>query len=116
MTTTTKNLVNVSFCNIDKLFYIYRNEEQIHAQLEQPTETDLVEALQSDDWKHVFEKMRDGYRVRVSMRIYFDMLGCVPPIRYKNGSFYVGEAYAGRFHHFFEREKDGKCYGQLKQL
>ncbi len=116
MTTTTKDLVIVSFCNIDKLIYIYQNDKLIHAQLEQPTETDLVEALQSDDWEHVFKKMRDGERVRVSRRIYDDMLGCVPPIQYKNGSFYVGEAYDGRFHHFFEIEKDGKCYGQLKQL
>jgi hypothetical protein len=116
MTTETQQGAVVKYCNINKLFYIYRNGEEIHAQQTKPNETDVIEALKSDNWKQVFEQMANGERVRVSMRIYFDMLGAVPPIRYRNGSFYVGEPYSDRLHHFFEREQDGKYYGQLKQI
>jgi hypothetical protein len=118
MTTTTKQEEKaiVKYCSIDKLFYIYRNEEPIHAQTKKPTEPEIIEALNSDNWQQVFKQMANGERVRVSIRIYFDMLGVVPPIKYHNGSFYVGEPYSGRLHHFFEREHDGKYYGQLKEL
>lgn len=59
--------------------------------------------------------MRDGKKVRVSDRIYFEMLGAVPPIKYTGGSFFCGEPYSGNMHYYFSTE-DGKRFGQLKAL
>jgi hypothetical protein len=105
----------IKWCNVDKLFYIYHNDEEIHYQQTKPNETEVIEALQSDNWKQRFQDMEDGKRVRVSERIYWDMLGAVPPIRQTGTSFYCGEPYSGSYHHYFEK-KDGYCYGQLKSL
>lgn len=113
---TTESAATINFCNVDRLFYIYRNGEEIHAQQTKPNETELIEALKSDNWKQVFEEMKEGKRVRVSMRIYYDILGSVPPIRQTSKSFFCGEAYSGNLHHYFEREEDGKYYGQLKAV
>ena len=113
----TENKVTITYCNVDKLFYISRNGEEIHSQQTRPNETELIEALASDNWKARFDAMRNGYTVRVSDRIYWDMLGSVPPIKQTLNSFYCGEPYSGNKHYFFYRdENDGKRYGKLKQL
>jgi len=109
-----KNVV-VNWCNIDRLFYLQNNGEEIHHQQNKPTETDIIEALVSDNWASRFEDMQSGKRVRVSDRIFYQMLGSVPPIKQQLGSFYCGEAYSGNLYYFFNTE-DGKRYGQLKQL
>ncbi len=108
--------VVVTWCNIDKLFYLSSNDNEIHHQKEKPTEIDIIEALASDNWKSRFEDMRSGKRVRISDRIFYDMLGSVPPIKHKLGSFYCGEPYSGNLHYYFSTEEDGKRYGQLKAL
>lgn len=105
----------VRYCNVDRLFYIYRNDEVIHYQKDKPNDTDIIEALMSDNWKKVFESMEKGETVRVSERIYYDILGCVPPIKQTAKSFFCGEAYSGNLHHFFFKE-NGKTYGQLKSI
>jgi hypothetical protein len=107
--------VTVKWCNVDRLFYLNLNGEVIHHQKTKPTETDIIEALMSDSWNARFDDMRSGNKVRVSDRIYYSMLGSVPPIQFKLGSFYCGEAYSGNMYYFFSIE-DGKHYGQLKQL
>ena len=105
----------VTWCNVDRLFYIYHNEEVIHQQKTKPNDTEIIEALMSDNWKYRFEDMANGKRVRVSERIYWDMLGSVPPIKQTANSFFCGEPYSGNYHHFFEKE-DGYCFGQLKKV
>lgn len=105
----------VKWCNVDKLFYIYRNDEVIHQQQIHPTATEIGEAFISDEWKARFEDMREGKRVRVSERIYYDMLGSVPPKKQTETSFYCGECYSGNLYFYFEKV-DGKCYGQLKPI
>ena len=107
--------VVVNWCNVDKLFYLSNNAQDIHHQKEKPNETDIVEALVSDNWESRFEDMRNGKKVRVSDRIFYEMLGSVPPINQKLGSFYCGEPYSRNLHYFFSTE-DGKRYGQLKTL
>ena len=114
--TTTEDTVKTTYCNTDKLFYISRNGEEIHSQKEKPTQTDIIEALQSDNWKARFDDMREGKKVRVSERIYWEMLGAVPPIKQTANSFYCGEAYSGNIHYYFEKEQDGFIYGQLKPI
>lgn len=115
--TTTEDTVKTSYCNTDKLFYISRNGEEIHSQKEKPTQTDIIEALQSDNWKARFDDMREGKTTRISDRIYWDMLCSVPPIKQTANSFYCGEAYSGNKYYFFYRdENDGKRYGKLKEL
>lgn len=113
---TTERKIEISYCNVDKLFYIRRNNEDIHHQKTRPTQTDIIEALMSDNWKARFDDMRGGKKVRVSARIYWDMLGAVPPIKQTANSFYCGEAYSGNLHYYFEREDDGFIYGQLKPI
>lgn len=112
---TTEQKIELSYCNIDKLFYVRRNDEIIHYQKDKPNQTEIVKALGSDDWKSVFDQMRGGKKVRVSYRIYYEMLGCVPPRKTWNNGFAVGEAYDGNIYHHFWKE-DGFYYGQLKQL
>ena len=112
--------LSVSYCNIDKLYYIRRNEQDVHHQQTKPTETELLEAYHSDQWKDVFNAMAAGERVRVSERIYHDLMECVPPIYgKKSGSFYCGEAYShnsnGATYHYFETV-EGKRYGQIKNI
>lgn len=107
--------VVVNWCNVDALFYLHHNGTEIHHQKEKPTETDIIEALASDNWQSRFEDMRSGKKVRVSDRIFYDMLGSVPPINQKSGSFYCGEPYSGNLHYYFSTE-NGKRYGQLKAL
>lgn len=107
--------VVVTWCNVDRLFYLSNNNADIHHQKEKPNETDIVEALVSDNWESRFEDMRNGKKVRVSDRIFYEMLGSVPPINQKLGSFYCGEPYSRNLHYFFSTE-DGKRYGQLKSL
>lgn len=115
--TTTEDKVTVSYCNVDKLFYISRNGEEIHSQKTKPNETELIEALASDNWKARFDAMREGKTVRVSDRIYWDMLCSVPPIKQTHNSFYCGEPYSGGLHYFFYKdENDGKRYGKLKSI
>ena len=117
MKTIAKNKVTISYSNVDRLFYISRNGEDIHAQKTKPTDTDIIEALTSDDWQARFDDMRNGKTVRVSARIYWDMLESVPPIKQTANSFYCGEPYSGNLHYFFYLdENDGKRYGKLKQL
>jgi len=114
---TTEERVTTSYCNVDKLFYINRNGEEIHSQKTKPNDTDIIEALASDNWSARFSDMREGKTVRVSDRIYYDMLGSVPPIRQTATSFYCGEPYSGNKHYFFYRdENDGKRYGKLKEI
>jgi hypothetical protein len=105
----------IKWCNVDRLFYIHHNGNEIHYQKTKPNETEVIEALMSDNWKARFEDMREGKRVRVSERIYWDMLGSVPPIKQTANSFFCGEPYSGNYHHFFEK-KNGYCYGELKPL
>ena len=105
----------IKYCNIDRLFYIEHNGEEIHAQPTKPNETELIEALSSDNWGARFDDMRGGKKVRVSDRIYFDMLGAVPPKKQTANSFFCGEAYSGNLHYYFSLE-DGKRYGQLKPI
>ncbi len=105
----------ITWCNVDRLFYISRNGDDIHHQQEKPTETDIIEALMSDNWEARFNDIKSGKKVRVSDRIYYSMLGSVPPIQQKLGSFYCGEPYSDNLYYFFSTE-DGKRYGQLKEL
>lgn len=114
--TQTEEKIEIAYSDVDRLFYIRRNSEDIHAQKTRPTQTDLIEALRSDMWMARFDDMREGKRVRVSRRIYWDMLGSVPPIKQTANSFYCGEPYSGSAHYYFERESDGKIYGCLKNL
>ena len=107
----------ITYCNVDKLFYIRHNNEDIHYQQTKPNDTDIIEALISDNWKARFDDMGAGKRVRVSTRIYWDMLGSVPPIKQTANSFYCGEPYSGNLYYFFYiDENNGKRYGQLKEL
>lgn len=115
--TTTEDKVTTNYCNVDKLFYINRNGEEIHSQETNPNETEIIEALQSDNWSARFDDIRAGKTVRVSDRIFYDMLSSVPPVRQTATSFYCGEAYSGNKYYFFYRnENDGKRYGKLKEI
>jgi hypothetical protein len=114
---TTVDKITVSYCDVDRLFYIRRNGEGIHSQKTQPTQTDIIEALISDRWTERFNDMREGKKVRVSKRIYWEMLGSVPPIKQTATSFYCGEPYSGNLYYFFHiDENDGKRYGELKPI
>ena len=113
---TKQEEITISYCDVDKLFYIRRNNEDLHCQKSAPNQTELIEALMSDNWKGRFDDMRCGKKVRVSERIFWDMLGSVPPKKQTANSFYCGEPYSGNKHYYFEREDDGKIYGQLKEL
>lgn len=106
----------ITWCNVDRLFYINRNGEAIHHQQTKPNDTDIIEALMSDNWIDRFEDMRNGQRVRVSERIYWDMLGSVPPIKQTSNSFFCGDPYSGDLHYYFIKEEDGLIYGQLKSI
>lgn len=106
----------VKFCNVDNLFNIELNGEEIHHQQTRPNETDIIEAVKSDRWQQRFDEMREGEKVRVSERIYWSMLGSVPPIKQTATSFYCGEPYSGNKYYYFERDEDGKIYGQLKAI
>ena len=113
----TEEKIETTYCDIDKMFYIRRNGEDLHAQKSRPTQTDIIEALKSDIWKARFDDMREGKTVRVSSRIFYDMLGSVPPKRQTENSFYCGEAYSGNKYYFFYVDKnDGKRYGKLKEI
>lgn len=115
--TTVEEKIEITYSNVDRLFYIRRNGEDLHAQKQRPTQTDIIEALQSDNWQARFDDMRGGKTTRISDRIYWDMLCSVPPIKQTANSFYCGEAYSGNKHYFFYRdENDGKRYGKLKEL
>jgi len=107
--------VTISWSAPDRLFYINRNKETIHSQKTLPNQMELIEALQSDNWTARFGDMREGKRVRVSDRIYWHMLECVPPIKQTVNSFYNGEAYSGDHYYYFET-KNGKRYGELRPL
>jgi hypothetical protein len=114
---TLNDSVTISYCNVDDLFYIRINEEDIHSQQTKPNDTDIIEALMSDNWAARFDEMREGKRVRVSNRIYYDMLCSVPPLKHTANSFFCGEAYIGSLHYYFEvDENNGKRYGQLKNI
>ncbi len=108
--------IETIYCEVDKLFYIKRNGEEIHAQKSRPNETELIEALKSDNWQARFDDMRSGKRVRVSRRIYWDMLGSVPPLKQTSNSFFCGEPYSGDKHYYFIREEGGKIFGELKKV
>lgn len=113
--TTTEEKVAIIYCNVDKLYYIQRNGEDIHHQQTRPSQTDIIEAIKSDNWKARFDEMRDGKKVRVSERIYYHMLGSVPPLKYTPSGFICGEAYSGDVYYHFWKE-DSIIYGQLKQV
>ncbi len=113
---TINEKVSVKYSEIDRLFYIEFQETTIHAQQSQPNETEIIEALISDNWEKRFEAMRKGERVRISNRIYYEMRDSVPPLRFKTNSFYCGEPYSGNYHYYFEIEDDGKRYGLLRKL
>lgn len=103
------------WCNVDQLFYIQLNDEDIRSQKSKPTNEDLKAAFESDQWQTVFDAMRKMRRVRVSDRIYYEMMGAVPPKKQTATSFYCGECYSGNLYYYFEIV-DGKRYGQLKAI
>jgi hypothetical protein len=105
----------VRYCNIDKLYYIYKGENYIHHQQTKPKYIEWMAAIQSDQWNEVFKQIKEGKKVRVSDRIYYNMLGAVPPIRQTLGSFYCGECYSDNLYYYFETI-EGKRYGSLKPL
>jgi len=111
----TENKVIITFCEVDKMFCISRNNNELHHQKGKPTQTDIIEALMSDNWSSRFEDMRRGKKVRVSDRIYYDMLGSVPPLKAIPDGFVSGEAYSGNTYYHFWRE-DNFIYGQLKEV
>ena len=106
----------IKYCNVDRLFYIHYKGEAIHSQKTKPTDFELLEALMSDAWQPRFNDMRERKTVRVSDRIYYDMLGSVPPIKHTSSSFYSGECYSGNLYYFFWIDSDGKRYGKLKTI
>ena len=110
-----KNQLILKWCNIDKLYYIELNGEEIHHQQTKPTDAELLEAYLSDQGKAVFETIETGKRVRVSERIYYAILGAVPPKKQTATSFYCGEPYSGNLYYYFEKV-NGKCYGQIKKI
>ena len=110
-----KNQLVLNWCNIDRLFYVELNGQEIHHQQTKPTDAELLEAYLSDQWQAVFDTMRTGERVRVSERVYYEMLGAVPPKKQTATSFYCGEPYSGSLYYYFEKV-EGKCYGQLKKI
>lgn len=115
----------LTFCNIDRLFCLSRKEEffqdgeTIQSFKELPTTEEIEEAVNSDKWEEVFAQMKEGKRVRVSSRIFHDMLGSVPPLHHYWGeekqSFFCGECYSGNKYYYFERI-NGIYYGELKEL
>jgi hypothetical protein len=111
----TPKKVSIKYCSIDNLYYIERNNEVIHYQQTRPTQEDINEAIESDNWSARFKDMAEGKTIRISERIYYDMLNSVPPIKQTSTSFYCGEAYSGNTHHFFFKQK-GKCYGHIKAI
>lgn len=115
METSQSNELVISYSQTDQVFYVFRNGEEIHYQKTKPTNYELTTALLSDEWDHVFKMIKSGYKVRVSERIYWEMMGSVPPIKQTATSFYCGEAYSGTKYYYFEKV-DGFCYGQLKEL
>jgi len=112
---TTEQRIVINYCGVNRLFAIERNGEDIHEQPTRPNETDIIESLKSDNWTERFKDMREGKKVRVSSRIYFDMLGAVPPIKQTATSFFCGEPYSGNLHYYFSTE-NGKRYAQLKAV
>lgn len=108
--------ISVSYCSIDRLYYIRLDGKEIHHQARLPTPADIAEAVVSDDWIARFRDMRQGMRVRVSEHIYYEMMGSVPPINQTATSFYCGEPYSGNKYYYFERAADGFTYGQLKEI
>lgn len=106
--------IKTTYCNVDKLYYIYLNGEQIHHQQTKPTEQELNEAINSDNWAQVFKDMKTK-KVRVSDRIYYDMLGAVPPKKQTLNSFYCGECYSDNLYYYFETV-NGQRFGQLKPI
>lgn len=113
---TMTSHLTVKYCAVDKLYYVYKNDEEIGYTAQAPTEAELIEMDWADNWEAVFTQMRNGKKARVSERIYQDMLGAVPPIKFNGSSFYCGECYSGNLYHYFEKQPDGKIYGQLKPL
>ena len=114
-TTETEESLKTTYCQTDKLHYVYLNEEVIHYQQTKPNNDDLLSAYTSDQWEPRFDDMRAGERVRVSQRIFDEMLGAVPPKRFTGSSFYCGECYSGNLYYYFEKV-DGICYGCLKPI
>jgi len=111
------NDVKITYSNVDSGFYIIRNDDDLHFQQTMPTDTDIIEALASDNWTARFDDMKEGKTVRVSDRIYYSMLESVPPAKYTSNGFYCGEAYSGNLYYYFYRdENDGKRYGKLKPI
>lgn len=112
----TMKEVNITHCSTNDCFLILVNDDVVHEQQSSPTETDVIEAVKSDRWKERFEEMQSGMRTRVSERIYYDMLGAVPPAKYTAKGFYCGEGWSGNLYYLFEKDDDGKYYGELKSL
>ena len=105
----------INWSETDQLFYISFHNEDIHCQQTKPLLSEIREAFESDQWAERFEDMRQMKRVRVSDRIYYDMLGAVPPKKQTATSFYCGECHSGNLYYYFEL-CDGKRYGQLKAI
>jgi hypothetical protein len=63
----------VSYCSVDRGFYIRSFGNNIHFQIARPTAQDVNEALKSDDWTEVFKRIGLGKTVRISTRIFHMM-------------------------------------------
>lgn len=113
---TMTSHLTVKYCAVDKLYNVYKSDELIGSLTTKPTENDLFEMLVSDNWKYVFEQMGKRKRTRISPRIFEQMLGAVPPIKFNGSSFYCGECYSGNLYYYFNTEPNGEMYGQLKPL
>jgi len=63
--------------------------------------------------------MKNGNEVRVSDRIWDDMLESVPPLKFQvkpnSTSFFCGEPYSDQFYYFFER-RNGFRYGSIRHI
>lgn len=117
----TSGIIEVRWCNVDQIFYIYLNSEAIHFQQLAPTPEEIEEAIKSDEWVRIINSVKKGARERCSLRMYYHFLECLPHMEYefKNGSFYNSEPVkfteTTTYHYYLEREA-GKSYIQLKEL
>ena len=62
-----------------------------------------------------YEDSLCGHWEEISPEKYFDFLDSVPPIRFSNGGFFVGESQYGEIYKFCQ-EKGDKCYASLQRI
>lgn len=76
---------------------------------------DVLTSAEFDDLQEKWERKQCGHWKEITEEQYDDALCVLPPLRWYDGGFFVGEAYSGSLYDFYQK-LNGRFYTSLQSI